>query len=208
MSAALYVNDVGVTRKIKKLYANVNGVNRELKELWVNDGGVNRKVFSSAPPITWTRTTSIYNENNLRDSDCSFSSSYTLGVTVLHNIDYSWVHGSCSTIYTFNPRIYLTTSDYLKVAKADFTSNDDNDVREIEVLENGYTLYKGNQKDDSTKLHYGDHIPVFNRVCETIQVRASFLLHTGDDDYCAHANVQLDLYLNSVSQGIDDLILA
>jgi hypothetical protein len=51
MSAGIYANVNGVTRKGKKLYAKVNGVVRPIKELWVKDNGVARCVYRAMPQI-------------------------------------------------------------------------------------------------------------------------------------------------------------
>ena len=52
MSAEIYANVNGVTRKAKKLYANVNGVTREIKELRANVNGVARKIYSSGAKLS------------------------------------------------------------------------------------------------------------------------------------------------------------
>lgn len=69
MSAGIYANINGVTRKGKKLYAKVNGVTRPIKEMWVKVNGVSRCVYKNA--ITWTVNTAsvtgtdpIYNSSN------------------------------------------------------------------------------------------------------------------------------------------------
>ena len=46
MSASIYGNVGGVSRKAKELYGNVGGVTRKLKSAYANVGGVTRKIYS------------------------------------------------------------------------------------------------------------------------------------------------------------------
>lgn len=55
MSAEIYANVNGVTRKAKKLYANVNGVTREIKEMYANVNGVTRKIYQAMPKLIDTK---------------------------------------------------------------------------------------------------------------------------------------------------------
>lgn len=211
MSAGLYVNDGGVTRKLKKLYTNVGGVTRELKELWVNDAGVARKIYQSVPPITWSRETGVNQVYHLAKEDCSFDDYDTLGFTVSKN-DGTWgsyIEGICYAEYYFASPLYAATSDYLRLDSIRHKFNDTSNTLDFEIKSDQGTILSWRQSNDNSRMHSGDHIPFLkNGYHKYLMISGHFtLLSPSEQEPLKYADVELNLSLYLLSQGIDSFRL-
>lgn len=124
MSAGVYANINGVTRKGKKLYAKVNGVVRPIKELWVKDNGVARKIYQNA--ITWTY---VIDDDGVRNGkDLTFDAGWA--VEVRGSITYTFnngngflMHAGQTLNYVFSARIYAgSVAVYINGSELDIPS--------------------------------------------------------------------------------------